>query len=353
MTVSVLDDPRFSFRELTSAINVFPRSWSLIQSLGVFGAVPTPIDSTFVTVYQSKTGLGLIPAKSRNGDTNHIIGQRDKQITIQVPHLPLDDAINPEDMQNLLMFQANATNQAMDPATNFQQKVVQKLQVLSRSHDFTHEYYRAKALNGFIKDADGTTLVDLYTLFGLTRANFVKAVDLGTSTTDVRGIYSDTNELVLDKASDDSVGLVQSGFNVTSYALCSQAYWNLLINHDTVKDAYQFQQGLQNQPLTQDLKQTGFIFGGVWHFLYTAKDPVSGDLFVPAKSAFLFPAGTSNSFEEYAAPANYNDTVNTMGQEKYAKIVPAANDKGAKLESQSNRLALAKRPDTMFEMQTP
>lgn len=353
MTVSVLSDPRFSFRELTSAINVFPRSWSLIQALGIFGASPTPIDTNFVTIHQSKTGLGLIPSKSRLGDTNHKIGKRDKQITIEVPHLPLDDAINPNDLQNLQLWIANATSQGIDPAANFQAKIAQKLSVLSRDHDFTHEYYRAKALNGFIKDADGTTLVDLYTLFGLTRASFVEAVDFTTSTTDVRGIYSDTNEKVLDAASDDSVGLVQAGFNVTSYALCSQNYWNGLINHDTVKDAYQFQQGQQNQPLTQDLRQTGFIFGGVWHFLYTAKDPASGDLFVPDKSAFLCPAGTQNTFEEFAAPANYNDTVNTLGEEKYAKIVEKANGKGADLETQSNRLALGKRPDMLFEMQTP
>lgn len=345
--VSIVDDPRFTRRELTQAINVFPRLYGFLGRLGIFGANPEPIDTTFVSIVKNNGSLSLIPVKSRQGDTNKNSKDKDQKITIEVPHLPLDDSINAEDMQNLELHLANTSNGTVNPVETFMAKLTSQMKGMSRKHDITHEFYRANALNGYIKDSDGSTLVDLYTLFGLTRANFQQNIDLGTASTDITGAMMAINDSIEDKISDDEIGLVDRGMQVTSYGIASPEFFRALINHDKVKAAYQFQQGQPN-PLRDDLRQIGFVYGGTLWYNYNAK--VGATPFVTAGKALIVPAGTMNTFEEYAAPANYNDTVNTLGEPKYAKIIERLNGKGADLETQSNRLALTKRPDTCWEV---
>ena len=347
MSTSIITDPRFSRRELTQAINIFPRLYGFLGQLGIFGGTPSPIDTTFVSIVKNNGSLSLIPVKSRQGDTNKNSKDKDAKITIEVPHLPLDDSINPEDMQNLLTYIANTNNGEVDPVEVFMAKLNRQLQTMSRKHDITHEFYRANALNGYIKDSDGTILVDLYTLFGLTRSNFQKDLDLGTASTDISGAMMEINDEIEDNISDDEIGLVERGMQVTSYGIASPTFFRSLIAHDKVKAAYQFQQGQPN-PLRDDLRQIGFVYGGTLWYNYSAK--VGATKFVADGKALIVPAGTANTFEEYAAPANYNDTVNTLGEPKYAKIIERLNGKGADLETQSNRLALTKRPDTCFEI---
>ena len=348
MALDITTDPRFSRSVLTQAINVFPRQYGFLGQLGLFGPSVTPIDTTFVSIVKNNGGLALIPAKSRDGETNKNSQKSDRKITIEIPHLPLDDAISANDMQNLMTYTANTNNGMVDPAQTFQMKLNRQMQELGRKHDITHEYYRIQALNGYIKDADGSVLVDLYQLFGLTRANFQTNIDLGLAATDITGAMGVVNDAIEDKMSDDTIGLSVNGFDVTSFGMASPEFWRKLTSSAQAKEAYQFQQGLQNNPVVADLRKTGFVYGGTLWFNYNAK--VTGTQFVPAGKAFVVPAGTSNTFEEYAAPANYNDTVNTLGEEKYAKIVEPNNKKGATLETQSNRLALAKRPDTLWEI---
>lgn len=348
MGINIATDPHFSRQSLTQAINVFPRQFDFLLRLGLFKTPVTPIDTTFVSIVKNESGLALIPVKSRNGDTNKNTQKQDKRVFFEVPHLPLDDAISPEDIQNLEMFVSNVNNGSVDPITAFVTKLNRQMQELGRKHDITHEFYRLQACNGFIKDADGTTLVDLYDVFGITRANFQSDIDFGTSTTDIVGAMTDINEEIENNISDDSIGLDINGFDVTSFGLAGKSLWKKLINSAQAKEAYQFQQGQQNNPLTADLRKVGFIYGGTMWFKYGAK--IGNTPFVADNKALILPAGSDNTFEEYAAPANYNDTVNTLGEEKYAKIVEPNNKKGAILETQSNRLALCKRPDTLHEI---
>jgi hypothetical protein len=47
------------------------------------------------------------------------------------------------------------------------------------------------------------------------------------------------------------------------------------------------------------------------------------------------------------APADYNETVNTMGRKLYAKQAPMEFDKGIKLEVQTNTMSWCTRPKAL------
>lgn len=346
MALSLVTDPRFTVNALSASINAFDRQYGFLGELNLFGPVTNKLTTTFVQIAKINGSLALIPVQSRTGETNKHGSKKAQKITIEVPHLPLDDFLNADDIANLETALL-ANNELV--VASFVQIVGQKLMQMSRKHDITHEYYRAQALNGYVKDANGDILVDLFTLFGVNRANNQHDLSLATATPGIISLLSEINDSIEDGISDDTIGTIWNGFEVTSGAIASPTFWRALINNAEVKDAYQLQVGnAVNNPRTQDLRKVGFVYGGTVFFNYNAK--VAGTNFVTAGTALVFPLGTMDTFEEYSAPGNYIETVNQIAEDMYSKIVPTNNNKGADVETQSNRLALCKRPQTLHEI---
>ena len=62
-----------------------------------------------------------------------------------------------------------------------------------------------------------------------------------------------------------------------------------------------------------------------------------------------FPLGTVDTFGTYLAPADFNETVNTLGQPLYAKQEPRTFGRGTDLHSQSNLLPICHRPEVLVK----
>jgi hypothetical protein len=60
------------------------------------------------------------------------------------------------------------------------------------------------------------------------------------------------------------------------------------------------------------------------------------------------PLGVPGLFRTVYAPADYEETVNTMGQRLYSKQWPMPNGKGQNLEFQSNALHYCTRPRVLM-----
>ena len=76
---------------------------------------------------------------------------------------------------------------------------------------------------------------------------------------------------------------------------------------------------------------------------------VSGQRFIPLDVAQVFPVA-KGVFRMFNAPANYNETVNTLGLPFYSKAEPRSLGKGWNLEAQSNPLALCLFPGALVEL---
>ncbi|QDH18923.1 major capsid protein [Wolbachia endosymbiont of Carposina sasakii] len=63
-----------------------------------------------------------------------------------------------------------------------------------------------------------------------------------------------------------------------------------------------------------------------------------------------FALGTASTFTTYFAPADFNETVNTLGQPLYAKQEPRRFDRGTDLHTQSNPLPMCHRPATLIKI---
>lgn len=71
---------------------------------------------------------------------------------------------------------------------------------------------------------------------------------------------------------------------------------------------------------------------------------------IPDNEAYAVPQGVTDLFISRFAPANYWETVNTIGVPYYAKIEPLEMNKGVNIEAQSNPLNLCTRPAAVIKL---
>lgn len=123
------------------------------------------------------------------------------------------------------------------------------------------------------------------------------------------------------------------------HAFCGSAFFDALVDHDDVRQTYL--NWFQAEKLRQDVRK-GFEYGGiVWE---NYRGSVGGTLFQNANEAIIFPVGVPGLFQTYYAPADFVETVNTVGLPLYAKQEPMRFNKGIWMHTQQNPLAMCTRP---------
>jgi hypothetical protein len=264
------------------------------------------------------------------------LGKRGKRTvrSFTVPHIPHDDVVLPEEVQGIRAFGSEDSTQA------YAQVLATHLQNMRNKHAITLEHLRMGALKGVILDADGSTLFDLYSEFGIT----AKSVNfqLGTATTDVKKKCIE----VLRHVEDNLKGEVMSRVHV----LVSAEFFDALTSHPKVIEAYQ---RWQDGAALRDDMRVGFPFGGL---LFEEYRGVATDAdgnarrFIAANEGHCFPLGTLGTFTTYFAPADFNETANTLGQPLYAKQEPRKFERGTDLHTQSNPLPMCLRPAVLVKL---
>jgi hypothetical protein len=250
-----------------------------------------------------------------------------------IPHIPHDDVVLPEEVQGLRAF---GSENELEALSNL---IAKKLQTMRNKHAITLEHLRMGALKGIILDADGSTVYDLYTEFGIVAktVNFA----LTTNTTEVLLKILEVKRHIEDN--------LRGEFMTGIHCLCSPGFFDALTTHAKVKEAYaRWQQG---QILFTD-NRTNFSFGGITFEEYRGQaTDAAGTVrkFIADDEAHFFPLGTATTFRTYFAPADFNETANTLGLPLYAKQAPRKFDRGTDLHTQSNPLPIALRPEVLVK----
>ncbi len=240
----------------------------------------------------------------------------------------------PEEVQGIRAFGSESELKALADV------ITDHLQLMRNKHAITLEHLRMGALKGIILDADGSELLNLYNEFEITPkvVNFA----LGNATTDVKRKCLE----VLRHIEDNLSGEYMTGV----HALVSPEFFDALTSHSKVKEAYERWQ--EGAALRNDMR-SGFTFCGITFEEYRgqATDP-EGTVrrFIEKDTGHCFPVGTASTFTTYFAPADFNETVNTLGQPLYAKQEPRRFDRGTDLHTQSNPLPMCHRPGVLIKI---
>lgn len=315
----------FTLAALTEAVMNAPYKASRISSMGLFAG--KGIAENYVSFDEKNGEIALVPSKSRREPATPAPRQQRTNRVIAVPHFPLGFDILAEDYQGVRAFGSSDEGQAYADA------YAEKLAEIRQHYELTWEWLRLGAVKGTILDGDmSTTLVNLFTEFGVSQTTVTFELDVDT--TDVRAKCLEAVRAV-------ELGLGNLPFDHV-HAVCGKTFFEQLISHPEVKYAYQYYD--EGSYLRSD-PRSGFPFGGITWEEY--RGSVGGTAMVSATAAHIFAVGAPGLFAERYAPANYKETVNTVGLPLYVKTERMPFDKGDIGEAQSNVLAYCTRPKSL------
>lgn len=321
------DSDIFTMASLTAAINEAEYVPRRLGQMGLFQE--EGISVTTVVVEKKGMQLGLVPAKERGAPGTPTGGDKRTGVTFSAVHLPTTANVMADEVQNLRAFGSE------DQLQPIEQLVTGRLMKMATRLDLTHEYQRIGAVRGQILDADGSTVLeDLYDAFDITQVSVDMLLD--TQTTKVQGKALDIHEAIEAGLGD----LANDGVTV----LCGSSFWRKFITHDLVHKAYE---RYKPEFASQD-PRSSFEYGDINWERY--RGGVGGTPFIPATKAYAIPRGVADLFITRFAPADYNDTVNTLGLPFYASSERMKHNKGVELEAQSNPIHLCTRPQAIIEL---
>lgn len=329
--LDVFKGDAFSTKEMTKAINIIPTQYGLINKLGIFKE--NGVSTTSVSVERKNGVLNILTATERGGQGNaNVSGKRD-MVSLEIPNFTLIDTIKAADVQNVRKFDTENELEGVYDVVN------DKLAEMKAKHEITLEYLRAGALRGNIQDGSGNVLANLFTTFGITQKSF--SFKTSATDTEIPTVLRNVKRYIETSLKGEVMNNV--------LCLCSGNFFEALVNHSSIKDAYNAYQG--KTPYRDDLRED-FIFNGIHFIEYegSASNAKGQSLrFIPDNEAIFLPMGTMNVFETVFAPADYIEAVNTKGVPYYAKQKIQDFEKGIDMETQSNPLPICKRPDLLVK----
>jgi hypothetical protein len=324
--------PAFSMTALTAAINILPNQFGKIEQINLMPAKPVRFRQ--IAIEERNGVLNLLPTLPVGAPGT--VGQRSRRKlrSFMIPHIPHDDVVLPEEIQGLRAFGSETDTETVANV------MTDHLQSMRNKHAITLEHLRMGALKGVILDADGSVLYDLFEEFQITPAVF--NFELNKKDTDVK-------KKCLDLKRYFELNL-KGEYMTNVRVLVSSDFFDALTSHPNVIRAYQLTQ--ESAMLRAD-QRSGFTFAGVTfeEYLGQATD-MAGNLrrFIEPGEGQAFPEGTLDTFATYFAPADFNETVNTLGQPLYAKQEPRDFGRGTDLHTQSNPLPMCHRPSLLVKV---
>ena len=317
---------------LTAAINILPNRYGKLEEVNLMA--PRPVRLRQIAIEERNGVLSLLPTAVVGSPGT--VGKRGKRKirSFIIPHIPHDDVVLPEEVQGIRAFGSEGELSALSDV------LALHLQSMRDKHAITLEHLRMGALKGVILDADGTILYDLYSEFGITAKTINFQLDVDT--TDIKAKCLELKRYLEDN--------LRGEFMTGVHVLISAEFFDALTSHAKVEAAYERWQ--QGEALRTDMRK-GFTFAGVTFEEYRgqATDP-DGTVrrFIAENEGHAFPLGTSQTFATYFAPADFNESVNTMGQPLYAKQEPRKFERGTDLHTQSNPLPMCHRPGVLVKV---
>jgi hypothetical protein len=330
----IFNNDAFALSGLTAAINDAPYIPSRLAQLGWFQS--SGMTTTTTMIERKGMTLALVPSMPRGAPATPKSVTKGTMFPIAAVHLPQRAHVNADEVQNVRAFGT------MNELMTAQSLVQEKLNVLRQDLDITLEVQRVGAMKGIVYDANGTDVLwDFFTLFGYTQQVF--SMELDQTTTDVRSMCTAARRLVEAKLGAKPYTSLR--------AICSSGFFDAFIGNADVKKTYeQFQGGawLRTDLGASQKGPGGFYYGDIWWEEYRGN--INGTAMIETNCAYLVPEGVPGLFISKFAPADYMETVNTMGLPYYAKMERERFDKGVEIESQSNPLIVNTQPDAVVKL---
>lgn len=323
----------FTSVEMTDAVNKLPlapmRFASMFEEKGV--------RTTTVALELKLNRITLVNDSPRGAPPEYLGGRSVKRQvkTLSTTHLAQADILAPEDIQDIRAFGSTEL-------TTPESVINDKLSVLKRNLDMTRELHRLGAVKGEIMDADGqTVLLNLFDVFGVVqkKANIVFPATVPAADNPVLSAILNAKRK----------GEAAMGGNPYSHfeAIIGSNFYDMLTGHELVRKYFQDWLARKADYGDNDYRKRGFTYGSVTFF--EASEVVGGVTLVEPNKGHLYPVGPG-IWKAWHSPADWMETVNTIGLPFYARMEERRLGRGFDIEVQSNPLTLCIYPEALVEL---
>lgn len=333
--LDIFNSKPFETVRLTQNVNEIKYAPGRIEELGLFES--TSVDTTAIAVEKNGDILSLVPPTPRGAPGTTVDkAKRDLRMLI-IPHFELNSAIYAEEVQNV---RGSGQEQALETVM---QKVAQHQRQLVRSMAATEEHARMGAVQGVVTYADNSTL-NLFTEFSVSQESEID-FDLDNASP-ADGVLRKKCAGIIRQVSDILGGVPFTGL----HAFCGDNFFDDLLAHKEVRATFvnwSEAQILRDGYIGPNRSTYGiFQFGGIVFENY--RGAVGSTSFINTDKCHIFPLGVPGLFRTVYAPADYEETVNTMGQRLYSRTWPMQNGKGRHIDVQMNALQYCSRPKALL-----
>lgn len=338
LDLNTLVGERFSTLQLTMGINKRQNEYGLLNSMGLFGE--TGITERFVKIETRNQTLSIIPTSPVGTPAP---ADDDPDCREVLPPIPTfrhakKHTLLAEELQGVREFGTEDMPEYPD------RKMMEMLDKIQREHRQTKEYLRWGALKGDVYDVDGARkLYNVYDLMGETQ----KVIDVDLSNAAAVDPILDGNNELIDYMEDEALGETVTGV----VEFCSPGYFDVMLKNPSFRDAFKYfsERSGEINPNRDLVRQ--FHYKGVTYVRHRGsasfkkKDgTIVKHTFIPDDEAIAVPMGTYECFLTFFGPAEFLETVNTVGQEIYVKPKIMDLDMGIELHSFSHQLNLVTKP---------
>lgn len=325
ITLDPFNNSAFNMSSLTLSINKLPEQPGILGKMGLFTQKPI---TTLSAMIEEKFGkLSLVQSQVRG--TRVLAPPPQKRImrSLTVPHFPENNEILADSVQGIRAFGEETVLMQLADMVN------EKLQQMKNNIDATREWQRISAVQGIVLDADGSTIYNLFTEFNIAQQTATADFSKSSITTDFKTTCTAIRRLI-----EHACGGTPFSELI---GICGDNFYDAMCESKAVRDTYlNWTDAAKYRDSNQD--RDGFKYGSITWMNYSTK--LGSTFFCPADYAWVIPKGMSDLFVEFLAPANYMETVNTLGKPYYAKQEKMKMDKGWELEAQANMLNICSRP---------
>lgn len=330
-SLDVFNNDIFGLTSLSAAIDKLPYKPGFLGAMGLFRRQPIRTTSAFIEERHGR--LSLVQSSARGTQRNPSERPKRQGRSFQVPHLPQFGAVMADDVQGIRAFGAETEMEAVAQVVN------DVLQDHRDNLETTIEYHRMGAIKGDVLDADGSTIYNWFDEFGITEK--VVAFDDMTDEDEIKLKAAEVIRHIRDALGADTFDVI--------HAVCGDEFFDALTSSASAKQA--FDRWQEGRFFREQQLDTGFPYAGIMWHNYRGK---IGDVdFTDPWESRFFPSGTRDAFLEVLAPADFIETVNTMGMPYYAKQERMKFDKGIEIHTQSNPLLVCTRPAILVKGTTP
>lgn len=326
----ILRGEAFNLVSLTKMVNRLEFLPSQFANDGLYEEIP--VTDWTIAFDDMADSLKRFGTRAVGGAPNTIAAAKATLRAFQTYHIPAVDSVKPADIQS-------AREPGTEQVTTLQAVVARKQLRLVRAMDLTHEWFRFCGIAGIIKEpgdnattyASAATLLNLQTEFGRNVQTF--DMDMDTDATQAQ-----TQCLAMLRLMDAGLGGVPY---TGAICYCDATAFDTLLSNDTFRDAFKY---TNNAPLVNDIRR-GFTFAGITFKEVRQRKISTVNEYIPAGYGYMVPVGAGN-MRAYYGPAQYLDSVNTLGTKFYSKLVVALDNSNAELQVQSNPLFINTAPDS-------